>query len=579
MKNTISTALIAALVGLGVGFLLFNKNGETAQVPTGEKAAVQSEYTCSMHPQIRQPDPGDCPICGMDLIPATAAASDDNPLVLEMTEAAVKLSDIQTTRIGAAAESAEKTVQLTGKVQANEQEISVQTAHLAGRIEQLFVTFTGEKIRRGQKLATIYAPELITAQRELLEAKKLQDLNPGLIEAARNKLRYLKIGEETIRRMEASETVQENFTIYADASGTVTERMVAVGDYVQRGEPLFSLVDLNKLWVIFDAYEEDLRHIRVGNNIEFTTPAAPGRTFKTTVTFIDPLLNAGTRTAAVRTAVSNKNGLLKPEMLVTGTLSAAAATGEKTALTVPKSAVMWTGKRSVVYVKVPEATVPTFEFREVEIGESTGDNYLILSGLEAGEEVVTKGNFVIDAAAQLNNQASMMNRDVAVKGTPEIEAVIPDFKAETPEAFQKQITALTAEYLVLKDALTASDAAAAQTAAKGTVAAIALVDMSLLKGAAHEFWMQKMRALEAHGGKIAETDDLEKQREQFGFLSTALIETVTAFGIRGEAIYVQYCPMAFDNEGADWLAAEEKILNPYFGEKMLRCGVVKETIE
>ena len=579
MKNTITTALLAALVGIGVGYLLFNKKGETTHVHTSENAAIQSEYTCSMHPQIRQPDPGDCPICGMDLIPASSAADDDNLLVLEMTEAAVKLSDIQTTRIGEAAESAGKTVRLTGKVQANEQEVSVQTAHVAGRIEQLFVTFTGEKISRGQKLATIYAPELITAQRELLEAKKLQDLNPGLLAAARNKLRYLKIGEQTISSIEESGTVQENFTVYADASGTVTERMIAVGDYVQRGEPLFSLVNLNKLWVLFDAYEEDLRHIKVGDKIEFTTPAAPGRTFKTTVTFIDPLLNADTRTASVRTAIGNKNGLLKPEMLVTGTLSAAAASGEKTALTVPKSAVMWTGKRSVVYVKVPDATVPTFEFKEVEIGESAGDNYLILSGLEAGEEVVTKGSFTIDAAAQLNNQASMMNRNVAVKGAPEVEQITPDYQAETPEAFQKQITALAAEYLVLKDALTASDAAAARAAAEGVVAAIAPVDMGLVKGEAHDFWMQKARALEAHAGKIAATEDLEKQREQFGFLSTALIETVTAFGIAGEALFVQYCPMAFDNEGADWLATEEQVLNPYFGEAMLRCGVVKETIK
>jgi len=251
-------------------------------------------------------------------------------------------ANIQTTIIGSSATDTGQKIQLTGKVQADERQASSQTAHVSGRIEKLFVTFTGERVNKGQKLATIYAPELVTAQRELLEAIKLQDLNPNLVEAARNKLRYLKISDTVIQAIEEKGEIRENFTVFADASGVVTEKRVSVGDYVKQGEPLFGLMNLRKIWVLFDAYEEDLAAIKVGDKIEFTAPAIPNKTFKTNVTFIDPIINATTRTISVRAEVNNRNGLLKPEMLVSGILQK--KTTKTDNLTVPKSAVLWTGK-------------------------------------------------------------------------------------------------------------------------------------------------------------------------------------------------------------------------------------------
>jgi len=580
MKKLVITAVTSTLLGVGIGYLIFNaqlnQQHDHSEISEGTLDTSDEIWTCSMHPQIRQPEAGDCAICGMDLIPLEEGGS-DNPLVLEMTESAVKLANIQTTLIGTKANAEGKTLRLTGKVQADERQASSQVAHVSGRIEKLYVTFTGEQVSKGQKLAAIYAPELITAQRELLEAIKLQELNPALVEAARNKLRYLKIGEQTIRSIEENGVIQENFAVFAEESGIVTTKRVSVGDYIKQGEPLFELMNLAKVWVLFDAYEEDLSMIKIGDKVEFTTPAIPNKTFKTRVTFIDPIINSASRTASIRTEVNNTKRLLKPEMLVTGNLQKEMKT--KSDLVLPKSAVLWTGKRSVVYVKVPDTNVPSFEFKEVELGESLGNSYQILKGLEAGQEVVTNGSFTIDAAAQLNNRVSMMNRNVEIKAAEKIVEEVPDFREKIPATFKSQIANLMEQYFVMKDAFVATDPLAASTAAEGFQKELEEIDKISLEGEAQDYWQEKLLALKAHNKKIGQFEEIEKQRSQFDFLSEAMIGTVEAFGTGDKEIYVQYCPMAFNNEGANWLALEEAVRNPYFGDVMMRCGIVKREIQ
>jgi Cu(I)/Ag(I) efflux system membrane fusion protein len=569
--------LITALAGLGAGYLIFGRQAaetHSHETTSVETTAGEEIWTCSMHPQIRQNEPGDCPICGMDLIPLGSGGGADNPLVMEMTREAVKLANIQTTAVGAAGRENAKRISLTGKVQADERLASSQAAHIPGRIEQLFVTFTGEAIVKGQKLAVIYSPELVAAQRELIEAAKWRETRPQLLEAARTKLRYWKIPEDTIEQIEQSGEIQSTITILADQSGIVLKRRVAVGDYVKEGGVLFDVASLSRVWILFDAYEEDLPDIRLGDQVEYTVAALPGRTFKARISFIDPVINPQTRVASLRAEVANPGGRLKPEMLVRGTILTDAP-APKGALSVPKTAVMWTGPRSVVYVEAPGASVPSYEFREVTLGDAVGDRYLVLSGLEAGERVVTNGAFVIDAAAQLNNMASMMNRNVRRAGA---EAEVPDYSGETPEAFRLQLMNVVDRYLPLKDALVATDASQAAAAADQLTAALDQVDMSLLAGEAHNYWMQQQTALKAHGDQLQESASIEEQRKQFSFFTNALVETLTAFGTSGDSLYLQHCPMAFNNEGADWLSAEEAILNPYFGDEMLTCGVVKSVL-
>ena len=581
MKYLTYIALLAA--GLLLGYLFFGGAENIDSDPALTTSATGNEiWTCSMDPQVRQPEPGDCPICGMDLIPASSMVNDD-PTVLEMTEAAVALANIQTTVIGATGDPTAETDpspahRLSGRIVADERRTSTAVSDVAGRIEKLYVSFTGESVRAGQQLADLYAPELISAQRELLEALRLAELSPELLEAARNKLRYLRIDETLIRQIEESGTLRETFPIYASESGVVAERFVSTGDYVRAGEPLFELIDLSKLWVELDAYETDLARLGRGNRIEFTTPAVPGRSFAATIDFVDPLIDPATRTATLRAEVSNPGGRLKPDMLVTAAIyprRAQPKAGAEAVLLVPKSAVLWTGKRSVVYTKISDLSVPTYQFQEVELGEATGDQYLVVDGLEAGDEVVTNGNFSLDAAAQLNNQASMMNRNVRIRGAAEPEPVSVDFTATTPPAFQQQLASLTQAYLPLKTALVASDAEAARAATTDFSAALKNVEMTLLTGEGHDYWMQQQSALRDHTDLLRAATDLEKIRQQFEYLSTALIGAVAAFGLGDATLYVQHCPMAFGNTGADWLAAEEDILNPYFGDAMLTCGYVK----
>lgn len=587
MKNNARVffiALAAALVGLAAGYLFFGGSRPTAApVAAADSAADEGSdeatiWTCSMHPQIRQPEPGKCPICGMDLIPLSEMESgegESSAIRLQMTPEAVKLAQVQTERVRAAngEAAAAKTIWLNGKIKADETRVSSQTAHVPGRIEKLYVSYTGERVRKGQKLADIYSPELVTAQRELLEALELQALNPGLLEAARNKLRYWKIPEEDIAAIEQSRQIQEVFTVLADASGIVKQRRVAVGDYVRQGEVLFDMVNLDRLWVLFDAYEEDLADLHVGDRVRFTTPVFPDRTFEAVVTFIDPVIDPAKRTASLRAEVPNVGGMLKPEMLVRGWVEARARVRGLEVL-VPRTAIMWTGPRSVVYVKVPEASVPTYEYREVVLAERVGEYYVVKSGLEPGEEVVTNGNFAIDAAAQLNNSWSMMNKLVSVSGM-----TIPDYTGVVPEAFVGQLAGLLPPYFEIKNGLVADDGAAAIAGAQQLLEALSKVDMALLERDAHHFWMRQMKAIKAHAEAIADNADLSEQRKNFGGLSDVLIETLAAFGFSDEQVVVQHCPMAFDDAGADWLSNEPQVQNPYFGSAMLTCGTVEGSIE
>ncbi len=582
MKNNtriIVIALVAALAGLALGYVFFGGSQQASDhaSATGQTTAAAEEeatiWTCSMHPQIRQPEPGKCPICGMDLIPLSemdSGGGDDSAIRLQMTPEAVKLAQVQTQRVQAANQSAAtKTIWLNGKIKADETRVAAQAAHVPGRIEKLYVSYTGESVRKGQKLADIYSPELITAQRELLEALDLEAINPALVEAARNKLRYWKIPQADIEAIEQSRQIKEIFTVLADASGIVKQRRVAVGDYVRQGEVLFDMVNLDRVWVLFDAYEEDLADIRVGDRVRFTTPVFPDRTFQATITFIDPVIDPAKRTASLRAEVPNVGGLLKPEMLVKGQVEARARVAA-TEVLVPRTAVMWTGPRSVVYVKVPDASVPTFEYREVVLADRVGEHYVVKSGLAPGEEVVVNGNFAIDAAAQLNNSWSMMNKLVSAGG-----AALPDFAGTVPEAFLDQLGGLLPMYFEIKDGLVNDNDAAAIVGARGFLEALEKVDMMLLEGEAHNYWMRQMKAMQAHAEAIANSADLSEQRKNFGSLSELLIETLAAFGYSGQGVVVQHCPMAFDDAGADWLSNEQRVLNPYFGSAMLTCGTVE----
>ena len=370
-------------------------------------------WTCSMHPQIRQNTPGLCPLCAMDLIPLKTSGNIDeaiSPESLVLSPEAMALADIRTTRITRSV--ATKEIRLYGNIQPDERLVRSLTAHAAGRIEKLFIAFTGETVRQGQVVATLYSPELLNAQQELLEAAGMQPAPAGLLEAAREKLRLLKLTDSQIAAIEQSGQTSPLIDVVAHTEGIVTARKVAQGDYVNPGSVLFELTDLSTVWAMFDAYEADLPCLRPGHRLTYTVQALPGKTYNGRIAFIDPSLDKITRTAKVRVETANPALLLKPEMYAQAIVNASPA-GEAMSLIVPRSAVLWTGRRSVVYVKQPDASAPVFSLREIELGASLGDAYVVVSGLEEGEEIVTQGVFAVDAGAQLEGKRSMMNNDAA----------------------------------------------------------------------------------------------------------------------------------------------------------------------
>ncbi len=410
-NKDIKLIIITLLIGLVLGWLFFHSPGKTEVNDLHETAheeTKQTMYTCSMHPQIKQDHPGDCPICGMELIPMETGGHEEHMDAneVQMSEAAMALADIQTSIVQRG--DAVKHVLLQGKIQSDERNVARLTARFGGRIEKLFINFTGQKVVKGQKLATIYSPELIAAQKELLEAAKYKTSNPSLFNAAVTKLKLWDLTERQIEDVLSAGTPRDNMDILAPISGTVTQRNIAMGDYVKEGTALFEVVDLSKVWVVLDAYERDLPWLKQKDKVSFTVAALPGKTFSSSISFIDPVLQSEKRVAEVRLEVVNQKGELKPEMFVNADVESLIATNNKF-LQIPKSAVLWTGKRSVVYVKVQNREQPSFLNREIILGPAGDDFYVVESGLTEGEEIATNGVFKIDAAAQLEGKASMMN--------------------------------------------------------------------------------------------------------------------------------------------------------------------------
>ena len=564
MKNTSinkwTIILVTLVIGIGIGRIISPSTSDSEENHDHESGLV-SLWTCSMHPQIKLGEPGSCPICGMDLIPASQTPSGSgNLLVYEMTPEAVAMAQIHTTRVGGSSQEGE--LFLTGKIQTDERENASVTAKIPGRIEKLYITFTGEKIQAGQKLATIYSPELLSAQRELLEAKSSKSTFPELYQAAKEKLKLWKLTDAQIKAIEENGNIIEQIDILADQSGVVTQRNISVGDYVSTGQILFQVVNLDKLWVLLDAYESDLNSIKLGDPISFKVAGLPGESFTAKVSFIDPLLDPNTRAASIRAEVINSGQKLKPEMFVTAQLKTQSK-GTGVSISIPRTAILWSGKRSIVYVKVP-GEMPSFEMREITLGSRMGDQYQIESGLQAGEEIVTNGVFAIDAAAQLSGQFSMMNR-------PETKSM------EVSPEFKSQITKVADAYFEVKNALVKDDLEGSKKKVASISQSLGQVNMTLVKDQAHDSWMAQLAGLKEASSKIAIASNLEDARKHFSSLSFHILEMTETFGINKEVVYKDYCPMAFGDQGAYWLSEKKDITNPYFGASMLSCGEIKQT--
>lgn len=408
IRNKYFIAGLTLVMGIVIGWLMQPSQITTkpSQETHEHTKNADGQWTCSMHPQVRQNEPGSCPICGMDLIPVESDVSTNDVKAIKMSSTAIKLANIETAVVSF--DDTKKTILLNGKIQVNETLISKIPAHFHGRIEKLYINFTGEQIRKGQLLAEVYSPELINAQKELQLTYKDRESNPLLYHSARKKLQNWKIAESEIDKIEKSEIEILNTKIHAHHGGVVLKRNVAQGDHVQMGDILFEIANLSNLWLMLDVYESDIQWVGIGAKVQFTIASFPGKSFEGKVAYLDPFIDPQTRVAKARVHIDNKEGLLKPEMFVTGKLESELSPNEQK-IAVPKSAIMWTGTRSVVYVKSTSEQGISFKLREVTLGLPLGDQYVIEKGLEEGDEIAINGTFNIDAAAQLAGKPSMMN--------------------------------------------------------------------------------------------------------------------------------------------------------------------------
>jgi Cu(I)/Ag(I) efflux system membrane fusion protein len=639
-KN-ISVALVVALAFIGGYYFAtqrshlpkeaVNPQSVNSSVPQeGEKAQL---WTCAMHPQIKLPNPGKCPICFMDLIPLESHdhGDEDTGTQYSMSQTAKRLAEVETTAVKR--ERAFVKVRMAGQVYEDETRVAALTSRVDGRLDEIYINFTGVNVEKGDPMVTIWSPTLIKSQVELFETMRTDDEEESVIKGAVEKLIQYGLTREQVKEIREKKKPILNVTLRAPISGVVTKKMALLGQFVKEGTEMYIINDLSHVWIKMDAYETDLPWIRYGQKVTFTTPAVPGRTFEGRVLFIDPMLDTKTRSVKVRVEAENPDFTLKPGMFVTAEVEAevdakgrvikrewagkyvcpvhprdeaspvpgvcpeskmalrpASSFGysddpnPEMPLVVPASAALVTGKRAVVYMEVPGER-PTYEGREVILGPRAADKYVVYEGLSEGDSVVTKGNFKIDSAMQILARSSMMNpgESKPVSEAGGNEELIS--KLTVPESFLKQLSPVIETYLSLKESLVRADSAQAAKTATQLAEKLRAVSTAGIDKKASTTWKKLSRTITARATMLAATQEIDKQRKAFDQLSETFAKLIMSFRhVMSGPLYLYNCPDAFDGAGAYWIEAKQEPRNPFFGDtqlkgrNMLACGDLTETI-
>jgi membrane fusion protein, copper/silver efflux system len=581
----IFTLIVVFMMGYWIG----NPGGKIEHLH--EEIVEETVWTCSMHPNVKLPEKGQCPICFMDLIPLTSNSSGEDGAVLELSKSAEKLAEIQTTKVKK--EEAFAELNVIGKLDFDESRIKTISAWIGGRIERLYVDYTGIPVEKDNHLLEIYSPEVISAQEEFLTILKTSS-EIGL-KASLEKLLLLGVTPSQINQLKARKKVQKTLTVYSPISGIVIEKNAQEGEYITTGKELFKVVDFSKLWLVMDIFESDLPFVYLGQEVEFDVESYPGKTFSGEISFISPTIDPMTRSVKVRVNIDNSNLQFKPDMFVNAVIkSQLNINGDviqnqyvgkwvcpmhpeevydhftqceicgmdvvkideinqivgvnensinENPLVIPVTSVLKTGSRSIVYVRNEKDNIHLFKMREVIIGPKVGANYIVLDGLEIGEEVVSHGAFKIDSEMQISAHPSMMNFSEKV----EEEDKIPNLKKET-------IDLILIDYINFQENLANDD----------------------FKKSFNSF--EKIyNHIDDWELDIQHLMDISKLRKVFHYLSDQIISNTNSID-RDNGLNVAFCPMAFDNTGASWVQKGDRINNPYFGASMLRCGEITEKI-
>ena len=401
MLRPFRPAICARLLVLFLAVLFAGVN-----ISAGAAEGAKTLYTCGMHPQIIQDHPGNCPICGMKLTPIHKG---DGPEAASSTAITVDAATAQNMNLRTAIVQAgplRKTIRTVGTIDYNETALAEVTTKFKGWIEKLDVDATGVLVHQGEPMFEIYSPELYSAEAEFLLARSAATNDPGameLRETAENKLRFFDVSEAQIAELATNGLAHKTMPVTAPISGFVIEKNVVQGQMVDAGMRLYRIADLGIVWVLAQIYEQDLPFIQLGSEAVVKVASLPDREFRGRVTFIYPTVDEKTRTARVRLEFENPGYFLKPGMFASAQIRVELA---DSAVLAPDSAVLRSGSKNTVFVAVADGK---FEAREVTLGvEAEAGMLQVLSGLKAGERLVTSGQFMLDSESQLNEAIEKM---------------------------------------------------------------------------------------------------------------------------------------------------------------------------
>ncbi|WP_146537565.1 efflux RND transporter periplasmic adaptor subunit [Rubripirellula reticaptiva] len=643
-----------ALIGVAqrLGWIRSSDGVVSSETVTGETV-----YTCPMHPQIRQSEPGNCPICAMKLVPAagtgkqeTAVASDERficPMMctppssdpgrcpvcaMELVKAtgggsgdgqSVTIEPVARRLIGIKTATAKlgpvsQTIRTIGSIDYDESKLATISAYVGGRIEKLYANYVGVPVEKDDDLALIYSPDLYSAQVEFLTARNGGGLkrlggSSDFAELSKQKLIELGFTEDQFNNLSQRGQAESRIRLRSPIKGTVIDKFAVEGDYLKTGDPVYRIADLSTVWLMLNLYPDDASRIRFGQQVEAEVSSVPGDVFTGRVAFIDPTVSEQTRTVSVRVEMLNADGALRPGDYATARVYVPALRQDRVydpslagryispmhpqiirdnpgdcpicgmaliptsklgyssrplprqdVVTVPRDAVLMTGKNSVVYV---ETDPGRFEIRRVVVGPMTNEDAIISEGIAVGETVATGGNFLIDSQMQLAGNPSLMDPSKASTyppgplDLPKQQAIV--LAGDAGEQFDRAYQA----YFTIQEAL-----AADQTPPPAAVNTLddSLSQLLLLPTVPDEAQTHLQRAKRSVD-RLA--GSLEQTREGFRPLSHSLLKTANS--VRGpntaNKLVHMFCPMV-PGGGGDWMQPGGDLVNPYWGSEMLSCG-------
>jgi Cu(I)/Ag(I) efflux system membrane fusion protein len=551
--------VVAVIAAMGGWFAARHEHGDGAKA-SGDTGKI---YSCSMHPQVRSNKPGKCPICGMDLAPIGTGQTTGDDGTIMLSSNVINVIHVQTQPVERG--KLVRTLRVAGTVEDDATRHRFVSAYIDGRVDKLFVNFPGAEVIQGQPLATFYSPMLLAAEQEyaLMLAQKTNAALLGdqdrLIVAAEQRLRRLGLTDAQIKELAEKRTTNIHSQIIAPVSGTVVQRFVYEGQYVKEGEKLFEIADFATMWFVFDAYERDLAWLKPGQIIEVTTPSVPGKIYRAAITFIDPNLNEMTRSAKVRVEIDNpmvsREGKPQRELLHKTYADGVVKVEIADVRVIPRSAVLSPGGRPIVYV---EKSKGLYEPRAVKLGRFGDEHWELLEGLVEGEMVVTSGNMLIDAQAQLNQGGSAPG------------ATKPDFTEHQQKAVSEIITVAHQ----LAAALAADSVEQFNEVAKSAAAAVEHLTAAFAGATEWKETIDKVTT-----PKLQPTNDLKEARRMFQPFAGGVVELARAARQQPAFAHVKVfrCPMtdqAYPDapKSSMWIQTNAPLRNPFFGSEMIDCG-------